>query len=226
MGESLRAVIAENEALHEQPSGEYLKEMETEVLEEGLFWRKLKFWSLHCVMNAVPSYLIAVVWLGLWRSLSAQLAMLAAVVTFVLSYSAVTASMKIFRNRENLFSRALRAGLVVRMIVSLLTLIAVPLGPFLMFTPDLWCGFLASLVVTKVLGLPPLMERTYTGEGAAPNIEITLPGFLEVYATTILEGLILSFMLFILSFLMILILQMRDRKSRYMLSGSKPVVIK
>jgi prolipoprotein diacylglyceryltransferase len=38
-------------------------------------------------------------------------------------------------------------------------------------------------------------------------------GFLEIYATTILEGLILSFLLFILSFIAIIILQMRDRRN-------------
>lgn len=178
------------------------------------------------MINALPSYLIAVVWLGFWESRTAHLAMLAAAATFVLGYSTVTASMGIFRDGESLFSRALRAGLVIRIIISLVTLIAVPLGPFLMLTPDLWCGFLASIVVTKVLGLPPLMERTYTGASAAPNIDVQLPGFLEVYSTTILEGLVLSFLLFILSFLMILILQMRDRKRLYLLSRSKPVVIK
>jgi hypothetical protein len=36
---------------------------------------------------------------------------------------------------------------------------------------------------------------------------------MEIYLTTVLEGLILSFMLFILSFIAIIILQMRDRKN-------------
>jgi hypothetical protein len=54
------------------------------------------------------------------------------------------------------------------------------------------------------------LEATLAGrlDSVASSIET---GFMEIYLSTVLEGLILSFMLFILSFIAIIILQMRDR---------------
>jgi hypothetical protein len=175
---------------------------------------KLGFWSVHCAINAVPSYLIAVVWLGLWNSLTAQLAMLAAVVTFILGYSVVTSWVSVLREGRNLFTRALHVGLVIRTIISCLTALAIPLGPFLLFTPDLWCGLWANSLVSKVFGFAGLAARTDIDgrTGSVADSVLSGVGFLEIYATTLVEGLILSFMLFIFSFLAILILQMRDRR--------------
>jgi hypothetical protein len=171
------------------------------------FPEKLRFWALHCIINALPSYLIAVVWLELWSVMHAHWAMLAAVVTFIFGYAVLTSWLPILREGRNLFTRALKVGLVIRTVISVLTLIAVPLGPLLLFTPDLWCGMAANWVVSEALGTSPLAQRT-GGSGVSSQV-----GFLEIYATTILEGLILSFLLFILSFIAIIILQMRDRRN-------------
>lgn len=132
--------------------------------------------------------------------------MLAAVVTFILGYAVLTSWVPVLRVGRNLYTRALKVGLVIRTIISILTILAVPLGTPLLFLPDTWCGFGASWVVSQVMGTELLPQRL-GGLSSASRVS-----FLEIYATTLVEGLILSFLLFIFSFLSILILQIRDRR--------------
>lgn len=175
---------------------------------------KLRFWALHCIINALPSYLIAVVWLELWPIAHAHLAMLAALCTFIIGYAVLTSWVPVFREGRNLFTRALKVGLGIRTLISCLTAMAIPLGPLLLFTPDVWSGMAANWIVSEVLGTSPLAQRT----GGSSSL-VSEVGFLEIYATTILEGLILSFMLFIFSFIAIIILQMLDRRNPLLWQG-------
>lgn len=184
------------------------------------FPRKLRFWAIHCTINAVPSYLIAVVWLGLWGSMVAQLAMLAAVVTFIFGYSVLTSWVGVLREGRNLFTRALKVGLVIRTVISVLTMLVVPMGPLLLFTPDLWCGQFAVGIVAWAYDLAGL-EATLGNridDGYVDGASLKT-GFMEIYLATLLEGLILSLMLFIFSFIAIIILQMRDRRNPALWQG-------
>ncbi|WP_411828065.1 hypothetical protein [Luteolibacter sp. AS25] len=180
-----------------------------------VFPQKLKFWIWHCAVNACPSFLIASVWLGLWNWV-AQFAMIAAILTFVLCYSVATSLPGPLTNSGSLFSRALKLGLKLRMIISILTVCAVPLGVVLMYTPDYWCGWAAVIVVERVfdaMGLTAvLMQGVDEGSGGEILVQA---GFWEVYLTTLLEGLILSLMLFIFSLFSIVFLQMRERKRMF-----------
>ncbi len=185
------------------------------------FPSKLKFWSVHCLINALPSYLIAVVWLQLWDQPVAQLAMGFAVLTFVLGYSIATSLPGPLSNRDSLAGRAMRVGLTVRTVISVVTVLAVPTGTLMFFTPDLWCGVFASNAVGFLFesaGLESTLPRGFNDGRSSGSSQVV--GFLEVYLTTVIEGLILSFMLFLFSFIAILILQMRDRKKRF---SQKPV---
>lgn len=170
---------------------------------------KLRFWALHCVINALPSYLIAVVWLGLWPVAHAHWAMSAAVCTFIIGYAVLTSWLPVLREGRNLFTRALKVGLVIRTVISCLTVFTVPLGVFVLFTPDYWCGQISVNIVARCYDLMGL-EATL---GRRVDAVAMQTGFMEIYLTTVLEGLILSFMLFIFSFMAIIILQMRDRKN-------------
>lgn len=71
--------------------------------------------------------------------------------------------------QRSLFSRALKLGLKLRMIISILTVCAVPLGVVLMYTPDYWCGWAAVIVVERVfdaMGLTAvLMQGVDEGSG-------------------------------------------------------------
>jgi hypothetical protein len=171
-------------------------------------------------INALPSYLIAVVWLGLWGSMSAQLAMLAAVVTFILGYSVLTAWWPALREDKSIFARALKVGLAIRVFISVITVIAVPFGIWLIFTPDYWCGQIAVGIIGwlyEQAGLEATLGSRYNDGYVDGTLQ--QPGFMEVYLATLLEGLILSFMLFIFSFLSIIILQMRDRRNPLLWQG-------
>lgn len=75
----------------------------------------------------------------------------------------------------------------------------------MMLTPDFWCGFLATSIVEKAgLFISPL------GHGGPAWVENT--GFIKIYAITMLEGFILSFMLAMISFFAVIYLQARDRR--------------
>ncbi|QTN31925.1 hypothetical protein HZ994_06135 [Akkermansiaceae bacterium] len=177
-----------------------------------LFPSCLKKWFWHCLINALPSYLIAVVWLGLWAFPVSHVAMFCAVFTFVLAYSVLTSLPGPLSRNDSLFARAMNAGLLVRLVISVITVTLIPFGPMLMLTPDLWCGRIAAAAVAwgyDFLGYKAtLFDRLDGGSGA-------VPGFMEVYLTTMLEGLILSFMLFIFCFIAIIILQVNDRKRMF-----------
>ena len=181
-----------------------------------VFPEKLKFWFWHCLINALPSYLIAVVWLELWKYPVAHVAIGCAVLTFMLGYSVVTSLPGPLTRKETLYARALKAALVIRIVISAITVMIVPTGVFLLLTPDLWCGRFAATLVSKIYGFlgfeATLLPRA---NGGGPSELFSTPGFMEIYLTTVLEGLILSFMLFIFSFIAIIILQMRDRKRMF-----------
>ncbi len=177
-----------------------------------VFKKKLKFWSLHCAISAIPSYLIVMVWLKQAGNPTAHFAMLAAIATFVIGYSVLTSLPGPLTRKDSLLSRALRVGLILRMICSIITTLAVPMGFFLLYTPDFWCGNIASMAVAELFDL--LGHEAYIASFMGRSAAIPLPqiAFMEFYLVTLLEGLILSFMLFIFSLIAVVILQMRDRK--------------
>lgn len=180
------------------------------------FPKKLRFWFWHCLVNALPSYLMAVVWLALWTHPVAHIAMGCAVLTFVIGYSVLTSLPGPLAVKDSLFSRAMRVGLRVRMVISILTVCVVPTGIFVLFTPDYWCGQIAVNLVSKLyglLGLEATLLPRINGDGRTRSL--TSPDFVEIYLSTLLEGLILSSMLFIFSVIAIIILQVRDRKKMF-----------
>lgn len=181
---------------------------------------KLRFWAIHCTINALPSYLIAVVWLELWPVAHAHWAMLAAVCTFIIGYAVLTSWLPVLREGRNLFTRALKVGLVIRTVISCLTVCVVPLGILLLFTPDYWCGQFAVVIVDwcyDLAGLEATLGSRFN-DGYVDGSSL-YTGFMEIYLTTLVEGLILSFLLFILSFIAIIILQMRDRRNPALWQG-------
>ncbi|RYD33824.1 MAG: hypothetical protein EOP87_10315 [Verrucomicrobiaceae bacterium] len=85
--------------------------------------RQLRFWALHCTLNALPSLAIALGWLGLWRSNTAILAMVTAIATFVVLYTVVTSVIRPFSDVSGTLSRALRMGTKIRSWISVVSLV-------------------------------------------------------------------------------------------------------
>lgn len=183
--------------------------MDNETLR-AVLQRQLRFWSLHCTLNALPSLAIALGWLGLWKSSTAILGMVSAIVSFILLYTVVTAVVRPLADGGSILSRALKLGTKTRSLISGGSLLAVTTGMGVLFTPDFWCGFGASVIVESL--------RTIAETGALPTrFEPDVPragnvSFGSIYLTTMLEGLLLSMLLFMLSFFCVILLQRRDRK--------------
>ncbi len=190
-------------------------------IDPAVLVRQFRFWAGHCSLNALPSFLIALIWLELWKSPAGILAMLAAVATFIVLYSVATSLRGPLSDPESALSRALRVGLKLRCWISVLSVPVVLIPGLAILAPDLWCGFLATMV----------LETASNAVGLDFNVDMrrsmsrgmTGPDFLSVYATTLLEGFILSFLLAMISFFALAFMQMAERRKafRYLLPPEK-----
>jgi hypothetical protein len=183
------------------------------------FPRQLRYWSLHCCLNALPSFLIATFFLELWKKPFGISAMLCGIVTFIILYSTITSLLEPLANENHILSRALKLGAKIRAWISVVTflliggsLLFLPTALksftffFALYSPDGLCGFIAIAAIERL--------RIFKGSlihGSSDEI----PPFLQIYTTTILEGFILSFILLIISFFAILFIQARDRKKLF-----------
>ena len=179
--------------------------------DPAIFPRQLRYWSFHCLLNAGPSLGIALGFLGLWKFPSAVAAMFTAIATFIVLYSVLTSLRGPFTDPNHILSRALKLGAKIRAWISAISLLVLPTEVLMMFTPDFWCGVLSINLINmaaRFLGASgPVFQPNAGGSGT--------PGFLPVYATTLLEGFILSFLLMMIAFFSLILLQMRDRKKAY-----------
>ncbi len=180
------------------------------TFDPAVFPRQLRYWSLHCLLNAAPSLGIALGWLGLWKSPSAVAAMFTAIATFILLYATLTSLRGPFTDPTHILARSLRLGAKIRAWISGISILILPTGIFMAFTPDYWCGLLSIALLNgagRFLGM--------TGPFFTPNPDSATANFLPVFATTLLEGFILSFLLLMISFFALIFLQMRDRKKAF-----------
>lgn len=189
------------------------------IFDPAVFPRQLRYWALHCLLNAAPSLGIALGWLGLWRVPAAVAAMFTAIATFILLYAFITSLRGPFTDPTHVLSRALRLGAKIRAWISGISCLAVPTAFGLLFTPDYWCGLISITLVNgaaRFLGSTrPYFQPDTDGSSTA--------GFLPVFATTLLEGFILSFLLLMIAFFSLILLQMRDRKKIYAgMAGTSP----
>ncbi len=171
----------------------------------SIFPRRLRYWSFHCSLNALPSFAIALFILQLWKNPAAIAAMLAAIATFILLYATLTSLRGPLSDDSHVLSRSLRLGAKIRAIISGVSLSMIFVPPLMMFTPDFWCGFLS------VSALDAASRSFGTGRFSLTPSSSTPAGFISVYATTLLEGLILSFILLMISFFAVIFIQTRAR---------------
>lgn len=165
---------------------------------------QLRYWTFHCVLNSLPSFCIALWALGLWQSRFAMAAMISAIVTFILLYATLTSFEGPLSDKNHVLSRAFKVGAKIRAVISVFNLLFA-FTPAVMFTPDFWCGFLATGIVDKV------MKMTGNPPPFAQSDSVDL-GFFPIYLTTMIEGCILSGILFFISFIAVIWLQARERR--------------
>lgn len=174
------------------------------------FRRQLRYWAIHCMINALPSLAIALGWLGLWKSPGAISAMLAAIGSFILLYATLTSVQGPLSDQNHLLHRAMKLGAKIRAWISGISLVMVPLGTLTFFTPDFWCGWLSIMTLNFV-------ERRFGtgGEFFTPSPGTATVDFWKVYTTTLLEGFILSVLLMMISFFCVIFVQSRDRRRAF-----------
>lgn len=168
-----------------------------------------RYWSLHCGVNALPSFIVAAFYLQMITQPLNVIAMLLAILTFIIGYTVLTSIDGLFTDSGSLLSRALKVGVKIRLVISLISLPMLLPSPVALFVPDVWAGMLAAAVVNwcgRMLG-----HGAFTIDATGGD-----PSAFAVYATTILEGIILSFMLLMLSFFSLLVLQAKERKKKAM----------
>lgn len=165
---------------------------------------QLGHWALHGSLNALPSFIIAAVYLQLWDKPQAMLGMISAVMVFILAFATVTSLPGPQAEAPHLIARSIRLGAKIRSWIACLSLplLALPQGGFF-FIPDFWCGWLACAIqesAMKFLG------------SASRRSGIDAPTFGSIFALTLLEGIILSVMLLTIAFFSLIALQNRERK--------------
>ncbi|MEO5713151.1 MAG: hypothetical protein ABIT37_06655 [Luteolibacter sp.] len=168
----------------------------------AVFPRQLRFWSFHCIVNAAPSFAIALLWLQLSENPAAILAMLCGIGSFILLYAALTSLPGPLSDERNILSRSLKAGAKIRSWIAGLSFLSV-FTPALAISPDFWCGNIAVKMVESLI-------RTFRSGFSVARMEHA--GFLKIYLTTVIEGCFLSILLLMISFFAVIVLQSKERR--------------
>ncbi|MBC8126627.1 MAG: hypothetical protein H8M99_05715 [Gloeobacteraceae cyanobacterium ES-bin-144] len=172
-----------------------------------IFPSQLHRWTIHCSLNALPSFCIALIALKLWKSPPAIAAMLCAIATFILLYATLTSLSGPLVNDNHVLSRSLKLGAKIRAWISGISVLLLLTVKGVLITPDLWCGILAINILNRIASFfgaaNPYLFR--------PRSIDDMAGFFRIFATTMTEGIILSFLLFMISFFAVIFLQARDR---------------
>jgi len=177
------------------------------------------FWSLHGVVSALPGFCIAMWMVRLSENPSAFLAMISALLTMILVITSLMSIWPSLTRWQTLPSRGLRLGLVLRAICSgasfliVITVLATngrDGNPILIALPDLWTGLGAVLsiaLISDFFGFGNPLSGIMDGPASL--------SFAMIYLIALTNGLILCFLILIVSFVSMLVLQIRDRRKLY-----------
>ncbi|GHC49997.1 hypothetical protein [Roseibacillus persicicus] len=165
--------------------------------------KNLQFWSLHCSITALPSFLMAGVFLELFQSVFSVLAMLTGVLIFILGYSLVSTFVPTLNNRNSLFSRALAIALKLRIAVTVLGLLALCLPILFLLHPDYYAGLFAKALLESAYSL--VSQSSYYDLAQSND-------FFAILLWTLTEGVILSFLLIFVSFFCLILVNRRQNR--------------
>lgn len=195
-----------------------------------IFLRNLRFWGLHGVVSALPGFSIAMWLIRLSENQHGFAAMLSALLTLIVALAILSSIWPSLTAWRTLPSRGLRVGLTLRAICSgasfmvILTVLATngrDGNPILIALPDLWTGLGAVLSiawVAELIGTGQPLSGIMDGH---ENLSFGM-----IYLIALIDGLIIAFLIFIVSFVSMLVLQMRDRKKYHqgMATYGQPVI--
>jgi ABC-type sugar transport system permease subunit len=169
------------------------------------FPRQLGHWTLHGLFNALPSFIIVIFFMKVKRPETAIPAMLLAITFWILVFSVITSLKGPLAEKDHVLSRALRLGTRIRTVIACLSLVLFAGGetPAVVFVPDTWCG-MAALAGYNYLG-------TLAGERNVSQY-VEQGHFFPVFTVTLIEGFIISFLIVMISFFCVIVLQSSARR--------------
>ncbi|BDS07286.1 hypothetical protein NT6N_23260 [Oceaniferula spumae] len=180
------------------------------VLPTNSFARQLRYWAIHCGLTAIPSFCIA---LTRFNSPGEIAAMICGILTFVFGYAFLTSAGFYTKIHNGLLGKAVNWGARIRMIISLcsIPLLFSLIGKSepteeVLFVPDFWFGFIALLIFSQAAMIFGVQHfRSNTGEHL---------NFLEAYAVTVIEGVLISFSLVLIAFISLVFLNYKRNRQR------------
>ncbi|MFK7910160.1 MAG: hypothetical protein AB8F34_06105 [Akkermansiaceae bacterium] len=197
----------------------------TKALKPHSLGGQLRYWSIHCGLTALPSFCIALTFFNSPLNIAA---MLCGIATFIIGYTAITATPIYGKLHDGLIGKSVRLGTRIRMIISLIGL------PFLIpilgydfngsgepptsafFTVDFWFGY-AAVILTAIGG--EALGMNFSGLEGRDNIGAD---FAFTYLTTIVEGLLISISLVLISFFALIILNGKQNRKIYQQAQRPP----
>lgn len=189
------------------------------MINWSIFPKKLRYWSIHAIFCATPSFIMAVQ-LGYFRMASIA-GMLAAIASFILLYTFITSSNlydRVIEGRSSLRTIVHRAA-VLRSVVSAVGILGFANQfTFFLFYPDFIAGIysigLSELIFRRVLGI----RLPSIGSPNSSDFEFFMgnqAAFIPTYITTIFEGVIISVTLLLLILLFVVIHSILRRANRW-----------
>ncbi len=167
--------------------------------------RQFRYWLLHVSLNALPSFVIALSVLDFRHRPGAVVAMLAGIGFVIGCLTLLTSLEGPLAHPESLPARALKAGVRIRSAISLggALLAIVTKSGFLLI--DLWLGLIACSITE---GVGRMLKS-----GMFPGLR--REGFLPVFSTVVVEAVLIAFIVVMISFFALLVIQRRESRKLY-----------
>jgi hypothetical protein len=175
-----------------------------------IYWRNLKYWSVHALVCSSISFFSALYLAGYTQPFAIA-AMVFAVVTFVCIYAAVSTWLDVNNfNRKSLLRTVIHRASVVRSVFALTSILCVlvsyitnfsllgEIGSFLGIL-DVLCGMIAYGLVAALYQLCGVFEYGF-GENVMSRGPAIAKNFLSVYLVVMTEGVLISMTLLLLMF--------------------------
>ena len=167
------------------------------MIDYSKFSSRLRYWTIHAFFCATPSFIFAYTGMGYDR-VSSVLAMLLAILVFILGYSLVTSS-NIYSSKidgKSWLKKIVHRAAVFRSFVSGLGFISFtsPSLQFL-FVPDIYAGILASILTTRFF---EFFGYSFSPRGLENPMSPDIfwlgdqYSFIPTFVMTVCEGLIIT----------------------------------
>lgn len=206
-----------------------------EKVRAGSAWldqSPLRYWTFHVCVSAAPSFIFMARSSPGWPCV---LGMLLGIGFFIVLYTALARFTFPAAEPPNLWRRAIRLGTRIRTGCALLavpgvvaTLSESVKWPFFLFLPDYLAGMVAWSLTTRIGQAEPVrwLRILLTGPDASVrgnNVWLgDMGAVIPTFLTTMIEGFILSGLLFVIAFLCLDVLKLAARRKRVLPATTCP----